>query len=97
MFVRHCLDVMHIEKNVCNSIIGILLNIPDKTKYGVKSRLDLVEMGIREQLTPEQKGKNMYLLSVCYSLSRKEKINFINVLLGLRSQAISHQIFEVSC
>ncbi|XP_074278631.1 uncharacterized protein LOC141602226 [Silene latifolia] len=25
--VRHCIDVMHVEKNVCDSIIGTLLNI----------------------------------------------------------------------
>ncbi|KAI5324005.1 hypothetical protein L3X38_033078 [Prunus dulcis] len=28
--VRHALDVMHIEKNVCDSIIGTLLEIPGK-------------------------------------------------------------------
>ena len=35
---------MHIEKNVCESIIGTLLNVLGKTKDGVKSRLDLIEM-----------------------------------------------------
>jgi len=39
---------MHIEKNVCDNIIGTLLNIPDKTKDEVKSRLDFVEMSICE-------------------------------------------------
>ncbi|KAL8145946.1 hypothetical protein AgCh_003901 [Apium graveolens] len=39
--VRQCLDFMHIEKNVCESITGTLLNIPGKTKDGVKARLDL--------------------------------------------------------
>ena len=29
---RHNLDVMHIEKNVCESTIDTLLNIPRKTK-----------------------------------------------------------------
>ena len=32
LYVRHNLDVMHIEKNVGESIIGTLLNIPGKTK-----------------------------------------------------------------
>ena len=45
---------MHIEKNVCESIIGTLLDIPGKTKDGLTSRLDLVEMGIRTDLAPEQ-------------------------------------------
>ena len=30
--VRHCLDVMHIEKNVCDAIVETLLNIPGKSK-----------------------------------------------------------------
>ena len=32
LLVRHNLDVMHIEKNVCDSLIGTFLNIPGKTK-----------------------------------------------------------------
>ena len=76
MFVSHCLDIMHMKKNMCDSIIGPLLNIPGKTKDEVKNSLNLVEMGVREQLTPEQKGKNMYLLPACYTFSRKEKIEF---------------------
>ena len=46
LLVRHQLDVMYIEKNVCESIYGTLLHIPRKTKDGLKSRNDLVEMGI---------------------------------------------------
>ena len=30
--LRHNLDVMHIEKNICDSIIGTLLNIEGKQK-----------------------------------------------------------------
>ena len=43
----HNLDVMHIEKNVCESIIGTLLNILGKTKDGLNTHLDLMEMGLR--------------------------------------------------
>ena len=66
--MRHCLDIMYIEKNVCDNIIKTLLNILGKTKDGVKSRLDLVEMDIHEQLALEQKGKNTYLPPICLSL-----------------------------
>ncbi|KAA0051129.1 transposase [Cucumis melo var. makuwa] len=52
LHVRHCLDVMHIEKNVCMNIVGTLLDIPSKSKDGTNSRLDLVEMNIRPELTP---------------------------------------------
>ena len=54
--MRHYLDVMHIEKNACDSIIGTLLNIPSKTKDIVKVRLDLNEMCIHEQLAPKKRG-----------------------------------------
>ncbi|RVW19147.1 hypothetical protein CK203_095156 [Vitis vinifera] len=54
LHVRHSLDVMHIEKNVCESIIGTLLNIPSKTKDGLNSRLDLLEMGLRCELGPSK-------------------------------------------
>ena len=30
--LRHKLDVMHIEKNIVDSILGTLLDIPGKTK-----------------------------------------------------------------
>ncbi|KAM6548166.1 hypothetical protein CsatB_019842 [Cannabis sativa] len=64
---------MHIEKNVCESIIGTLLDIPGKTKDGLNSRLDLVEMGIRQSLAPEKKGERLYLPPACFTLSKKEK------------------------
>ena len=50
LHVRHMLDVMHIEKNVCESIYGTLLNIPGKAKDGLNSRLDLVDFNIRKEL-----------------------------------------------
>ena len=40
--VRHCIDVMHVEKNVCESILGTLLKIKGKRKDGDGSRLDML-------------------------------------------------------
>ncbi|XP_074327543.1 uncharacterized protein LOC141665458 [Apium graveolens] len=82
--VRHCLDFMHIEKNVCESIIGTLLNIPSKTKDGMKARLDLQELGVRAELAPQQSGKRAYLPPACYTLSRKEKISFCECLSSVK-------------
>ena len=50
MLIRHFLDVMHIEKNVSESVVGTTLNWEGKTKDGPKARLDLQNMGIREHL-----------------------------------------------
>ncbi|KAI9125739.1 hypothetical protein K1719_003157 [Acacia pycnantha] len=66
--VRHCIDVMHVEKNVCDSIVGTLLNIQGSSNDGVKARLDLQAMGIREDLHPRPYGKRTYcprLLILC--------------------------------
>src|SRR3954471_16842185 len=41
---------MHITKNVCESLLGTLLNMPERTKDGPKAREDLQSMGIREEL-----------------------------------------------
>ena len=41
--VRHCIDVMHVEKNVCDSVIGMLFNIQGKTKDGLNTCQDLAE------------------------------------------------------
>jgi len=50
--VRHCIDVMHVKKNVCDSIIRTLLNIKGKTKDGIKAHKYMVEMGVRLDLQP---------------------------------------------
>jgi hypothetical protein len=41
---------MHLEKNVFDNTIGILLDIKGKTKDGLKSRVDLVNQGIKMNL-----------------------------------------------
>ncbi|XP_073137040.1 uncharacterized protein [Henckelia pumila] len=42
LHVRHYLDVMHIEKNVFESLINTLMNVKGKTKDNVAARLDIV-------------------------------------------------------
>ena len=57
LVLRYNLDVMHIEKNICDSLLGTLLNILRKTKYGIGTRLDLIEIGVRKELTPKVSEK----------------------------------------
>ncbi|XP_022003250.1 uncharacterized protein LOC110900686 [Helianthus annuus] len=78
--VRHCLDVMHIEKNVCDSLIGLLLNIPGKTKDGINVRKDMVLLNIRKDLAPEQRGDRIYLPPACYNTTKEEKRQFCQCL-----------------
>jgi hypothetical protein len=46
--LQHNLDVMHIEKNICEAILSTLLNIPNKTKDTIAARLDLEDRGIEK-------------------------------------------------
>ncbi|KAA0067965.1 transposase [Cucumis melo var. makuwa] len=77
-------NVMHIEKNVYANLIGTLLDIPGKTKDGVKSRLDLVELNIRSELAPQVGEKKIFLPPACYTLSRAEKLSFCKTLSELK-------------
>ena len=74
--LRHNLDVMHIEKNICDSIVGTLLSIDGKSKDNFNSCLDLLAMGIRDQIHPIQRGNKVILPAACYSLTSKEKKKF---------------------
>jgi hypothetical protein len=48
----HAVDCMHLEKNVFESTIEVLLDIKTKMKDGLKSRLDLVNQNIRTEIHP---------------------------------------------
>ena len=84
LHVRHCVDIMHVEKNVCDSLISTLLNIKGKTKDGLKCHQDLVEMGIQEQLHPISQGSRTYLPPACHIISTNEKTSFCHCLCMLK-------------
>ena len=41
--VRHCIDVMHVKKNVCDNVIDTLLSIQGKTKDDLNTHQDLAK------------------------------------------------------
>ena len=77
---------MHVEKNVCDSLIGTLLHITGKTKDGINARLDLQDMGIRPRLHPviRDDGEKAYLPPASYTLSKAEKQSFCRCLHGIK-------------
>jgi len=75
---------MHVEKNVCDSLIGTLLNINGKTKDGLNARLHLIEMNIRGELAPIEMGKRTYFPPAHYTMSKDEKISFCQFLKGVK-------------
>jgi len=45
--IRHTIDGMHVQKNMFESLIGNLLDMKSKTKKGLNSRMDMVQLGIK--------------------------------------------------
>jgi len=84
LHVRHCLDIMQVEKNVYDILLDTLLNIKGKTKDGLKCRQDLVNMGIQEQLHPISQGHRTYLPPACHTMSTTEKRSFCQCLQNVK-------------
>ena len=78
--LRHNLDVMHIERNMSDIILSTVMSIVGKTKDTMKSRYDLVDLGIRQGLHPIEDGDNILLPVAGYALSPQEKFNVCDFL-----------------
>ncbi|CAA7033482.1 unnamed protein product [Microthlaspi erraticum] len=70
--VRHNIDVMHVEKNVSDAILSILMQSA-KSKDGLKARKDLEDIGIRNHLHTEVRGKKTYLPQQPIGYPRKRR------------------------
>jgi hypothetical protein len=71
--VHHSIDVMHVKENVCESLLGTLLNTDRKTRDHGHARADLKKMGIRSELWLDDSVKGMELPTSCITLSKHEK------------------------
>ena len=82
--LRHDLDMMHIEKNVVDNVISIVLNMDGKTKDNLKARIDLKDMGIRSELYLEELGSDKtYKPPACFEMTTSKKYSFLQVLKGV--------------
>ncbi|WMV37344.1 hypothetical protein MTR67_030729 [Solanum verrucosum] len=84
LLLRHNLDVMHIEKNICDSILGTILDVKGKTKDTLSTRLDLQQMKIRKELHPIQNGDKYELPATPYTLSDEDRQKFFKFLRNLK-------------
>nr|XP_025703887.1 uncharacterized protein LOC112805766 [Arachis hypogaea] len=75
--LRHNLDVMHIEKNVCDNVVFTILNDSSKSKDNLKARKDLQCMGIRPELWPGEGGKYP---SAIFAMSNSQRDIFLKTL-----------------
>nr|GEV90879.1 hypothetical protein [Tanacetum cinerariifolium] len=78
-YVPNCIDFMHVEKNVCESL-GTLLNVPGKKKDEMNAQLDLAELEIKLELFARQKEDKTTLPLIGYTLTNAEKDIFCETL-----------------
>ena len=71
---------MHIEKNVCDNLVGTLLNIEEKTKDTTNARLDLQYLKIRKNLHLVEVGNRLVKSYASYILTSRERIEFCKFL-----------------
>ncbi|XP_028082248.1 uncharacterized protein LOC114283584 [Camellia sinensis] len=75
--LRHNLDVMHIEKNICDNLMATLLNVDGKNKDIEKARIDLENLKIRKELRLQSRGDGSFVKPpAVYTLSTKERQGF---------------------
>ena len=69
----HAIDAMHVQKNEFESLIAILMNT-GKTKDGLKSRKDMVQLNMKAELHPVPEGNGKYTLPVAsFNLTPEER------------------------
>jgi hypothetical protein len=80
----HSIDLMHVTKNVFDSIIGTLMDMPRKSNDRLKSCTDLVQFELRPELHPISRPNGKYFLPpVSYTLTAEEKRTFYQCLRGV--------------
>ena len=75
---------MHVEKNVCESILGTLLKIKGKTKDGDGARLDMLGDQPKRMNEAEDGDKFLHVRR-SYNFTAKEAKEFYNYLLSIKT------------
>ena len=80
LLIRHELDVTHIEKNVCDNLVSMLLNIEGKTKNTTNAWLDLQDLKIRNDLHLIEVDNRLVKPHVSYTLTSSKRVEFSKFL-----------------
>lgn len=76
---------MHVEKNVAENLLAIIMNTKDKTKDCLEARKDLKVMRIKKKLWPVEKNGKLTRPEAPYWLSRHEKELICKTLCDLKA------------
>ncbi|KAL4017626.1 hypothetical protein IC575_021184 [Cucumis melo] len=75
---------MHIEKNICDNLVGKILNIDGKTKDTIKAREDLANLKIRKELHIQEIENKRVKPHAFYTLTAAEKVDFCTFLKSVK-------------
>ena len=78
--LRHKLDVMHIEKNIYDNLVGTILNIDGKTKDTIKAHEDLANLKLRKEFHIQEIENRRVKPHVSYTLTAAKKVDFCTFL-----------------
>ncbi|KAI5341898.1 hypothetical protein L3X38_009773 [Prunus dulcis] len=82
--LRHNLDVMHVEKNVFDTLVGTILDIEGKTKDTIKAHLDLKRMGIRRGLWMNRDSDKARRDLAFFSMNPNDKKRFLKFVSSVK-------------
>jgi hypothetical protein len=80
----HNLDVMHIEKNICDSILGTLLELEGKSKDTHNARVDLQTFKIRRKYWMEPVGSRYAKPHAPWTLTKEKRRKLCRYLANTR-------------
>jgi hypothetical protein len=82
--IRHVLDVMHCEKNLCENILKTLFGMNDSPG----SRQDVQDLNIRPEIwlqPPRRQGDQYYMPHAPYILKPMERSKFVSIVSSIRT------------
>ena len=86
LLIRHNLDPMHTEKNICDNLLSTLLQDAMKSKDDLRARRDLTALNIRDDLQARDIGNNKFELpSSRITMTKIEMERFCEVIKSVKS------------
>ena len=82
--IRHNIDIMHVVKNVTESVISTMFNIKGKSKDTWKSRKDLMDFRLKNSLHLQPHGDSFVMPMASYHFTKEEKRKAFNLIKSLR-------------
>ena len=83
-WLRHNLDVMHIEKIYVSTFLVHFLALLERQKDTINARLDLEDMGIRRHLHLKHNGDSYNFPHAPYTMNKTQKVAFCDFLRSVK-------------